>query len=59
MANLESNNMMKLQTTDGAVLGTFSAGMKPGTVAFDGHNVWVTNAHSNNVMKLQASDEWA
>jgi DNA-binding beta-propeller fold protein YncE len=52
VANGESNNLMKLRTIDGAVVGTFSVGMKPAMVAFDGGNIWVTNENSNNVMMV-------
>ncbi len=34
----------------------FSAGTSPGSVAFDGANIWVTNEGSDNVTKLRASD---
>src|SRR5579863_394976 len=33
------------------------AGSNPWGVAFDGANIWVTNASSNNVMKFRASDD--
>ena len=35
---------------------TFSVGSSPFGVAFDGANIWVTNANNNNVTKLRASD---
>jgi hypothetical protein len=39
VANGGSNNLIKMRTTDGAVLGTFSVGTKPAMVAFDGANI--------------------
>lgn len=56
VANGESNNVMKLRATDGAVLGTFNVGTNPEGVVFDGTNVWVVNTDSNTVSKLRASD---
>jgi len=46
----------KLQASDGTRLGTFGVGGDPHYVAFDGDNIWVTNANSNTVTKLRASD---
>jgi hypothetical protein len=41
--NYNSNNMTKLQASDGTVLGIFSAGTAPLGIAFDGVNIWVAN----------------
>ena len=46
MANGESNNVMKLGTTDGAVLGTFTVGTLPLQVASEGANIWVTKLNT-------------
>jgi len=35
---------------------SFSVGLGPEGVAFDGANIWVANQVSNNVTKLRASD---
>ena len=37
-------------------LGTFSTGIAPGRIAFDGGSVWITNVVGNSVTKLRASD---
>jgi DNA-binding beta-propeller fold protein YncE len=38
------------------LLGTFSVGGGPFSVAFDGANIWVTNSSGNTVTKVRASD---
>jgi DNA-binding beta-propeller fold protein YncE len=50
-----SNNVVKVRTSDGAILGTFAVGTNPIAVAYDGANVWVANINSNNVTKLNGS----
>ena len=52
MANLLSNNVMKITPSTGAIAGTYAVGDGPGGLAFDGTNIWVANRHSNNVTKL-------
>jgi DNA-binding beta-propeller fold protein YncE len=52
VANLNSNNVVKLRASDGTRLGTFSVGASPSGVAFDGANIWVTNNGNNTVSKL-------
>jgi DNA-binding beta-propeller fold protein YncE len=49
----DTNNVMKLRASDGAVLETFSVGTLPLQVAFDGANIWVTNGRSGSVSKLK------
>ncbi len=44
---------MKLRTSDGAVLETFTVGTLPLQVAFDGANIWVTNGRSDSVSRLK------
>ena len=56
VANLNSDNVMKLRASDGANLGTFAVGSLPAEIAFDGSNIWVTNHGSSSVSKLRASD---
>lgn len=56
VANLNSDNVMKLKASDGSMLGTFSVGSLPAGIAFDGANVWVANYGSGTVSKLQAND---
>src|SRR5262249_16833513 len=36
---------------------SFSAGMRPYQVLFDGKNIWVSNSASNDITKLRASDD--
>ena len=47
-----SGNVTKLQASTGGVLGTFSVGSSPSSVAFDGVNIWVTCSLTNSVFKL-------
>jgi DNA-binding beta-propeller fold protein YncE len=51
-----NNTVIKMRTSDGAVLGTFPVGTGPLGLAFDGANIWVANINSHNIMKLRASD---
>ena len=37
-------------------LGTFTVGMGPFGMAFDGANIWVSNEFDNSVTKLRAND---
>ena len=41
-----------LRASDGKVLGTFLVGIVPNAVAFDGANIWVTDAFRGTVSKL-------
>ena len=40
---------------DGLLLGKFRVGNQPSSVAFDGSNVWVTNAMSTQYQKSDAA----
>jgi DNA-binding beta-propeller fold protein YncE len=42
----------KLRASDGTLIGTYSVGVGPVNIAFDGANIWVTNLSSNTVTKL-------
>ncbi len=55
ICNNGSNNVVKVRTSDGAILGTFAVGTNPIAVAYDGANVWVANINSKNVTKLNGS----
>lgn len=46
------NYVAKLRTSDGAILGNFSAGNGTENVAFDGANIWVAKVINNTVSKL-------
>jgi YVTN family beta-propeller protein len=46
------NTVSKLNTSTGAVVGTYAVGSWPQGIAFDGINMWVTNYHSGSVSKL-------
>src|SRR5262249_4175917 len=56
VANLQSNNVMKLRASDGAILATYGVGSLPVGLVFDGTNIWVTNNGSGSVSRLQARD---
>src|SRR5438477_10362314 len=47
----------KIQQLDGSfTVENFPVGLGPRWLAFDGANVWLTNAFDNNTTKLRASD---
>ena len=65
VANAGDNTVSKLRASDGKTLGTFTAGLGPVAVvfdganiwsaeslAFDGANIWVANANGNTISKL-------
>ena len=52
VANGSSASVTKLRASDGANLGTVTAGDGPIGVAFDGANIWVSNINSGTVSKL-------
>ena len=58
VANSGGNNVAKLRTSDGTLLGTYVVGKVPTGVAFDGANLWVVNDNDGDgaVTKLRASD---
>ena len=52
-----SSSVTKLRASDGANLGTFSAGTeRPLCIAFDGANMWVSNGEDTTVIKIRISD---
>jgi hypothetical protein len=52
-----SSSITKIRASDGANLGTFSAGTeRPQAIAFDGANMWVSNGEDNSVPKIRTSD---
>ncbi|MFA7244068.1 MAG: hypothetical protein WC080_02170 [Patescibacteria group bacterium] len=56
VTNSGSNNITKLNSSTGAVIGTYAVGTGPYGVAVDGSgNVWVGNPYSGNVTKLNGS----
>jgi hypothetical protein len=56
VTNKGDNTVMKVRSSDGMVLGSYSVGTQPYGVTFDGTNMWVANFASANVTKLRASD---
>lgn len=56
VANSYSNNLMKLQPSDGTILGTFATVSYPFFMAFDGANMWVSNSGDNTVSRMRPSD---
>jgi DNA-binding beta-propeller fold protein YncE len=53
ITNSDAATVTKLRASDGAVLGTFSVGLTPSGIVFDGKNMWITNYGSSNIMKLR------
>jgi outer membrane lipoprotein-sorting protein len=56
VANYGRNNVTKVRTSDGSILGTYNVGSRPSHICSDGNSIWVTNEGSNSVTKLKASD---
>ena len=56
VTNWGSNNVTKLRSSDGTILGTYNVGTKPLGICLDDSSVWVANWGSKNVTKLRASD---
>ena len=61
VANRESNNLTRIEASDGRVTGTFSVGDWPIALAWDGNFVWVSNhkwlpGEYSTVMKVDPSD---
>jgi DNA-binding beta-propeller fold protein YncE len=54
VANFYSMSVSKLLASTGATVGTFTVGVWPDGVAFDGTNIWVVNEFSNSVTKIPA-----
>jgi DNA-binding beta-propeller fold protein YncE len=52
VANKGSDSVTKLRANDGIVLGTYTVGIAPVSVCFDGLNIWVANSGSNSLSKL-------
>jgi DNA-binding beta-propeller fold protein YncE len=53
VANAGSNNVSKLRTSDGKLLGTFDVGGEAEGMAFDGANIWVSHGGpSHTISKL-------
>jgi DNA-binding beta-propeller fold protein YncE len=56
VANGDSDNITKIQASNGKVRGTYDSGDRPFGLCYDGSNVWVINLLSNNVYKFRARD---
>jgi len=52
LSELVGGAVTKLRATNGAFLGTFTVGLNPIGMAFDGANIWVANMFSGTVSKL-------
>jgi hypothetical protein len=50
------STVTKIRASDGTILGTFPVGNGPGSVIFDGADIWVSNDGDFTVTKLRASD---
>lgn len=51
-----NTNLFKIRPSDGVILGQYTVGQSPFGLAFDGHNIWVTNTADATVSKVRASD---
>lgn len=52
VSNLHENSLMKLSVSDGRLVETIKGVSSPGLIAFDGGNIWVTEAAANRVFKF-------
>ncbi len=52
----QGNDVSKVRSSDGVVLGTFSVGTAPTGIAFDGESIWVANTFDDSVTRLKAAD---
>lgn len=53
ITDMDSNTMVQIRASDGAVLGTHPTGPNPVNVVFDGTRLWVANSGSNTVTRYQ------
>jgi DNA-binding beta-propeller fold protein YncE len=51
VANFDGNSVTKLQASDGSLMGTYTVGVNPYGIAFDGTHIWTANESSNTVSK--------
>jgi len=56
VVNWGSNNVTKLNASDGSKVGDYAAGNSPWGICFDGAHIWVANYWSQNVTKLWANN---
>ena len=52
VSNLYENSLTKLSASDGRLVETITGLSSPGLIAFDGGNLWVTEAPANRVFKF-------
>lgn len=50
-----SNNISKIDTADGTLLGTYPVGNSPNGICFDGENIWTANIGDGTVTKIKAA----
>lgn len=55
VSNVLSDNVMKIDPSNGSILATFYAGPHPRGVVFDGAHIWITN-ESGNIIKMRPTD---
>jgi hypothetical protein len=55
-AAVENGTVVKIRTSDNALVGTFPVGASPHSVLFDGANIWVSATGDGVVRKYRASD---
>jgi DNA-binding beta-propeller fold protein YncE len=51
VANVDGGSVTKLRASDGSLAGTYSVGVNPYGIAFDGTHIWTANESSNTVSK--------
>ena len=49
---MRDTTVTKVRASDGIILGTYTVGNSPNSIAFDGANIWVTNDGSATVTKI-------
>jgi YVTN family beta-propeller protein len=52
VTNNGSNTVTKINSSTGAVIGTYGVGVNPRGVAYDGFRIWVANYGSNTVSQI-------
>ncbi|MEO8658057.1 MAG: hypothetical protein ABI693_06285 [Bryobacteraceae bacterium] len=52
---IAQNGLVKIRPTDGVILDTFSGGLEPLGLTFDGANIWAAD-NAGQVLKVRASD---
>jgi sugar lactone lactonase YvrE len=54
VANSGGSTVTRLRTSDGSIDKTIEVGPNPGSIAYDGQNIWVTSEAHNTVANRPA-----